>query len=256
VQQADACARRSSFRHSVSVLCRDAAQEAPLLAAGASSVLVGAATDSAFLSRAIATANPGLILTAVGTSPPELACSGVDAPATAALASAAAASAAAPSLHRFVLISALGVAESLDCLPHASQDVLAPWLAAKAKAEDAVTASGLPWTIIRPGPLTDGPPSGRVVTTLDAASGAFLHGHKKSIISARARAPHRFLTLRARISSFCLLILRPRVRPSCHVTQARRSARWAARTWLPLPTRRACLRLRVGARCACWTRRA
>ena len=73
---------------------------------------------------------------------------------------------------RFVLVSALGVGESLDCLPHASHDVLAPWLERKAKAEEGLMASGLEWTVLRPGPLTDAPRSGGAVATLDAVTGA------------------------------------------------------------------------------------
>lgn len=39
-------------------------------------------------------------------------------------------------VRRFVLVSALGAGNSLDCIPHASQDVLGPWLAQKTKAEE------------------------------------------------------------------------------------------------------------------------
>ena len=48
--------------------------------------------------------------------------------------------AAAAGVRRFVLVSALGAGESLECIPHASQDVLQPWLAQKLKAEEHLKA--------------------------------------------------------------------------------------------------------------------
>jgi uncharacterized protein YbjT (DUF2867 family) len=155
----------------VTALCRSPASEGALLAAGASSVLVGDATDASFLQRALAAAQPALVLSAVGTSPPAAACGGADASGTAALVAACVAAQSASPVSRFVLVSALGVAESLDCLPYASHDVLQPWLAAKESAEATLRASGLEWTILRPGPLTDAPATGRAVATLDAAAG-------------------------------------------------------------------------------------
>ena len=153
------------------MFCRDASSRDALLAAGASSVVVGDAMDASFTAAALASASPGLVLSAVGTSPPEPVCSDADAAGTASLVAAAVTHA--PGA-RFVLISALGVGESLDCLPHASHDVLAPWLARKARAEEMLQASGLEWTVLRPGPLTDAPRSGSAVATLDAVSGTML----------------------------------------------------------------------------------
>ena len=156
------------FSSQLSVLCRDASSRDALLAAGASSVVVADAQDGPACAAALATSAPALVVSAVGTSPPEPICSDADAAGTAALVAAAVAHAPAS---RFVLISALGAGESLDCLPHASQDVLAPWLERKAKAEGLLQASGLEWTVLRPGPLTDAPRSGAAVATLDAVSG-------------------------------------------------------------------------------------
>ena len=151
-----------------SVLCRDESSRAALLAAGASEVVVADVMQPASAAAAVAAASPALILSAVGTSPPEPICSDADAAGTSSLVAAAVAHA---PLARFVLISALGVGESLDCLPHASQDVLRPWLERKEKAEGVLQGSGLEWTVLRPGPLTDAPRSGSAVATLDAVSG-------------------------------------------------------------------------------------
>ena len=150
------------------MLCRDESSRAALLAAGASEVVVADALQPASAAAAVAAASPALILSAVGTSPPEPICSDADAAGTASLVAAAVAHA---PVARFVLISALGVAESLDCLPHASQDVLRPWLERKEKAEVLLQGSGLEWVVLRPGPLTDVPRSGSAVATLDAVSG-------------------------------------------------------------------------------------
>ena len=126
------------------------------------------ALDRAAAAAAVAAASPALILSAVGTSPPELICSDADAAGTSSLVAAAVAHAPAA---RFVLVSALGVGESLDCLPHASHEVLRGWLERKEIAEHTLQGSGLEWVVLRPGPLTDTPRSGSAVATLDAVTG-------------------------------------------------------------------------------------
>jgi len=46
--------------------------------------------------------------------------------------------------------------------PPDGNDVFSVYLRAKAEADAAVQASGREWTIVRPGPLTDEPATGRV----------------------------------------------------------------------------------------------
>jgi nucleoside-diphosphate-sugar epimerase len=58
---------------------------------------------------------------------------------------------------RYVIVSSVG-AES----PPDADDVFATYLRAKADADRAVAASDRAWTIVRPGPLTDDPGTGRV----------------------------------------------------------------------------------------------
>ena len=58
---------------------------------------------------------------------------------------------------RYLVVSSVG-AES----PPAGDDVFAVYLRAKAEADAAVTASGRAWVIVRPGPLTNDPGTGRV----------------------------------------------------------------------------------------------
>ena len=63
-------------------------------------------------------------------------------------------------VQRYLLVSSTGV----DDPPRPGTDeVWAAYLAAKKAAEDAIRASALAWTILRPGALTDDPGTGRVL---------------------------------------------------------------------------------------------
>lgn len=57
---------------------------------------------------------------------------------------------------RFVIVSSIGAHDP------ASGGAMQPYLEAKAAADDAVRASGLSWTIVKPGSLTNEPGSGSV----------------------------------------------------------------------------------------------
>lgn len=61
-------------------------------------------------------------------------------------------------IDRYVMISAMGAANP----PAEGGDVYGEYLRAKAAADQALTASGLAYTVVRPGRLTDDPPTGRV----------------------------------------------------------------------------------------------
>jgi uncharacterized protein YbjT (DUF2867 family) len=62
---------------------------------------------------------------------------------------------------RFVMVSAMGTADA----EHAG--AMRPYLEAKRDADEALMASGLDWTVVRPGRLTDAPGAG----TVDASRG-------------------------------------------------------------------------------------
>ena len=63
-------------------------------------------------------------------------------------------------VRRYLLVSSMGV----DDPPRPGTDaVWAAYLVAKKSAEDALRDSGLDWTIVRPGRLTDDPGTGRVL---------------------------------------------------------------------------------------------
>jgi nucleoside-diphosphate-sugar epimerase len=61
-------------------------------------------------------------------------------------------------ISRYVMVSAMGAADP----PAEGGDVYGEYLRAKAGADRALAASGLDFTIVRPGRLTDEPPTGRV----------------------------------------------------------------------------------------------
>ncbi|MEA2245816.1 MAG: hypothetical protein QOH46_345 [Solirubrobacteraceae bacterium] len=61
-------------------------------------------------------------------------------------------------VERYLMISAMGAAD-----PTAGPEPMVPYLKAKAGADEALRVSGLAYTIVRPGRLTDEPASGRIV---------------------------------------------------------------------------------------------
>ena len=61
---------------------------------------------------------------------------------------------------RFVIVSSIGAQD-----PDAGPEAMRSYLRAKADADAAVAASGLDWTIVRPGSLGDDPGTGRVAVS-------------------------------------------------------------------------------------------
>ena len=65
--------------------------------------------------------------------------------------------------HRYLLLSSMGVGTVRGgAVPEGVDEVFVAYLQAKLAAEDAVRASDLAWTVLRPGRLTDDPGTGRV----------------------------------------------------------------------------------------------
>jgi nucleoside-diphosphate-sugar epimerase len=60
-------------------------------------------------------------------------------------------------VRRYVIVSSIGADD-----PASGSEAMRPYLEAKAQADAAVVASGLDWTIVRPGHLTDEPGTARV----------------------------------------------------------------------------------------------
>ena len=69
------------------------------------------------------------------------------------------------SVKRYVIVSSIGADD-----PAAGGEQMRPYLEAKAEADRAVADSGLDWTIVRPGGLTDDPGTGLVTVTTDMSA--------------------------------------------------------------------------------------
>jgi uncharacterized protein YbjT (DUF2867 family) len=66
-------------------------------------------------------------------------------------------------IRRYVMVSSIGAGNP----PAEGGEVFGEYLRAKAEADRALEASGLEYTIVRPGPLTDEPPRGLVDVGVD-----------------------------------------------------------------------------------------
>ena len=60
-------------------------------------------------------------------------------------------------VRRYLMVSSMGADD-----PESASEAMRPYQQAKYDADEALAASGLDWTIVRPGGLTDEPGSGRV----------------------------------------------------------------------------------------------
>ena len=60
-------------------------------------------------------------------------------------------------MRRYLMVSSMGAGD-----PASAPEAMRPYQQAKHDADEALAASGLEWTIVRPGGLTDEPGSGRV----------------------------------------------------------------------------------------------
>lgn len=85
------------------------------------------------------------------------------------------AAAKAAGVKRLVQVSAIGVGDSVVAVSEETIKFLGPVYSEKIKAEDHLKASGLTYTIIRPGGLTDGPPTGNGMLTEDVRIGGDIH---------------------------------------------------------------------------------
>ncbi|MEU5674226.1 NAD(P)H-binding protein [Micromonospora sp. NPDC047753] len=89
-------------------------------------------------------------------------------------------------VHRYLLVSSMGV----DTPPApGTDDVWAAYLRAKRAAEDDLRRRDLAWTVLRPGRLTDDPPTGRVTLTPHAGSGAISRTDVAHVLAALLNEP-------------------------------------------------------------------
>ena len=84
-------------------------------------------------------------------------------------------------ISRFVQVSAIGVDTAL---PPDTDPVWRAYVEAKRDADAALRSSGLDWTIIRPGRLTDGPPTGLVALGPDVERGPVPRADVAAVLAA------------------------------------------------------------------------
>ncbi|NEO31268.1 MAG: SDR family oxidoreductase [Symploca sp. SIO3C6] len=78
-------------------------------------------------------------------------------------------------VHKFILISSIGSGESVVALPPQALETLKPVLIEKEQAEKYLIASGLTYTIIRPGGLKSEPATGNGILTEDYKVAGTIH---------------------------------------------------------------------------------
>ena len=89
-------------------------------------------------------------------------------------------------IRRYLMVSAMGAADP----PAPGGDVFAEYLRAKAEADEALRASGLEYTIVRPGGLTDDPPTGRVELGSGFDRGTIPRADVATVLHACLFQPH------------------------------------------------------------------
>lgn len=96
-------------------------------------------------------------------------------------------------VRRFVLVSTIGAGDSRAAAPLAARIVLGRFMKLKTEAEALLRASGLDWTIVRPGHLKDGAPTGRAVLREDSTiSGAVVRADVGALIAGLLDDPDSF----------------------------------------------------------------
>ncbi|MEU7924334.1 NAD(P)-binding oxidoreductase [Micromonospora sp. NPDC049107] len=89
-------------------------------------------------------------------------------------------------VHRYLLVSSMGVDRPLAA---GTDDVWAAYLRAKRAAEDDLRGRDLAWTILRPGRLTDDEPAGHVTLTPHVGRGAISRADVALVLAALLDEP-------------------------------------------------------------------
>lgn len=89
-------------------------------------------------------------------------------------------------IRRYLMVSAMGAANP----PAEGGDVFGEYLRAKAQADRELEASGLDHTIVRPGMLTDDPPSGEVELGTGLRRGEIPRADVVAVLAAALPAPN------------------------------------------------------------------
>jgi uncharacterized protein YbjT (DUF2867 family) len=88
-------------------------------------------------------------------------------------------------IDRYVMVSAIGASD-----PERSSEAMRPYYDAKAEADAALAGSGLAFTIVRPGALTNDPGTGHVRAGQDIGTGSIARDDVAATIAAVLAAPN------------------------------------------------------------------
>jgi uncharacterized protein YbjT (DUF2867 family) len=158
----------------VVAMIRNEDQRSDLEGMGAK-VVIADAFDAASTASAIAETSPDSIVCAIGSKPGDE--RRVDYEGTKTLVEGAKAS----GTKRFLLVTSFGCRETRGTIPPGLLEKIGAALAEKDKAEDYIEASGLDWTIMRPGGLGTDPASGTAILT---ESGDVMGGINRADVAA------------------------------------------------------------------------
>jgi uncharacterized protein YbjT (DUF2867 family) len=86
---------------------------------------------------------------------------------------------------RYVIVSSIGA----DNPPAEGGGVFGEYLRAKARADEELAAAGLGHTIVRPGILTDDPPTGRVTAAAEVARAEIPRADVAAVVAASLHEP-------------------------------------------------------------------
>ncbi|MGW0504908.1 SDR family oxidoreductase [Micromonospora sp. NPDC003241] len=89
-------------------------------------------------------------------------------------------------VRRYLLVSSMGVDRDP---PPGTDEVFVAYLRAKKAAEDDLTRRDLDWTVLRPGRLTDDPPTGHVTLDRQAPRGPISRADVAAVLVALLDAP-------------------------------------------------------------------
>lgn len=89
-------------------------------------------------------------------------------------------------IRRFVLVTVIGAGDSYGAAPWLSRRALGTIIVEKTKAEDYLRASGLDYTIIRPGGLLNGGAEGRAYLTADSRAMSWIRRADLARLAVRA----------------------------------------------------------------------
>jgi uncharacterized protein YbjT (DUF2867 family) len=87
-------------------------------------------------------------------------------------------------VERYVIVSSMGADPE-----HEGDETFDVYLRAKGRADQALAESGLTYTIVRPGRLTDDPPTGRVFVAEKGERGEVPRADVAAVLAATLREP-------------------------------------------------------------------